>query len=102
MSGLREVPGKSRVLTHTTECHSPEQTGSRWSRIFSWLQTGKQGNAINSEKNRERGWVRREGRGLCACGGVGGLEKKGRMLRTVAEEVEGISLQVPTVSAEQS
>lgn len=32
----------------------------------------------------------------------GGLEKKGRMLRTVAEEVEGISSRVPTVSLEQS
>lgn len=36
------------------------------------------------------------------CGGVGRLEKKGRMLRTVAEEVRGISSRVPTVSVGQS
>lgn len=35
--------------------------------------------------------MRRGGRGLRVCGGVGTLEKKGRMLRTVAEEVGGIS-----------
>lgn len=103
MSGLREVPGKSRVLTHTTECHSPELIGSRWSRIFSWLLPGKKKREYkNSEQNSERGWVRRGGRGLRVCGGVGRLEKKGRMLRTVAEEVGGISSWVPTVSPAQS
>lgn len=37
MSGLREVPGKSRVLTHTEERHSPAQIGSPCSQIFSSL-----------------------------------------------------------------
>lgn len=43
----------------------------------------------------ERGWVRSGGVGfcvcVCVCGWAGRLEKKGRMLRTVAEEVRGIS-----------
>lgn len=41
MSGLREVPGKSRVLTHTEECHSPAQIGSPCSQIFSSLLPGE-------------------------------------------------------------
>lgn len=40
MSGLREVPGKSRVLTHTEERHSPAQIGSPCSQIFSSLLPG--------------------------------------------------------------
>lgn len=46
MSGLREVPGKSRVLTHTEERHSPAQIGSPCSQIFSSLLPG--------EKKREK------------------------------------------------
>lgn len=41
MSGLREVPGKSRVLTHTEERHSPAQIGSPCSQIFSSLLPGE-------------------------------------------------------------
>lgn len=40
MSGLQEVPGKSRVLTHTEERHSPAQIGSPCSQIFSSLLPG--------------------------------------------------------------
>lgn len=90
MNGLREVPGKSRVLTHTAERHSPALIGSRRSQIFSWLLPGKKG-YNNSEQSSEKGWVRRGGGGCCVCGGVERLEKKGRMLGTVAEEVRGIS-----------
>lgn len=100
MTGLREVPGKSRILTHTTECHSPTQIGSRCSQIFSWLLPGeKKGDTNTVSKNSGRGWVSRGGRGVRVGGGV---EKKGRMLRTVAEEVGGISYRVHTVSLGQS
>lgn len=50
-------------------------------------------------KNSGRGWVSRGGRSLRVGGEV---EKKGRMLRTVAEEVRGISDRVPTVSMGKS
>lgn len=101
MSGLREVPGKSGVLTHTTERHSPVLIGSHCSQILSWLLPGKK-EYKNSEQNNERGWVRRGGGGLWTCGGVGWLKKKGRMLITVAKEVRGISSLFPIVSLEQS
>lgn len=101
MSGIREVPGKSRVLTHTTECHSPEQIGSRWSQIFSWLQPGKKRECNKQWEKWGEGLGEERGQGF-VCVRWGGLEKKGRMLRTVAEEVEGISSRVPTVSLEQS
>lgn len=103
MSGLREVPGKSRVLTHTTEHHSPALIGSRCSQIFSWLPPGKK------KKKRDRKTVSKIARGVgwgeeagVCVRVVGRLEKKGRMLGTVAEEVRGISSWVPTVSLGQS
>lgn len=77
MSGLWEVPGKSRVLTHTAERHSPALIGSRYSQILSWLLPGKKKGYKNSEQNSERGWVRRgeEGRGMWVWGGVVGEER---------------------------
>lgn len=108
MSGLREVPGKSRVLTHTEERHSPAQIGSPCSQIFSSLLPGekkrekkviqKKNITVQSGLDEER---RREVRGggvLYVWNRVESLEKKGRMLRTVAEEVRGISSRVPTLS----
>lgn len=95
MSGLREVPGNSRVLTHTTESHSPALIGSRWSQIFSWLLPGKKRIQKEREQNSEKGGVRRGVGVRVGCGrwgsGRGRSEKKGRMLRTVEEEVSGIS-----------
>lgn len=52
---LREVPGKSRVLTHTTERHSPALIGSRCSQIFSWLQPGKKRETKTVSKTARRG-----------------------------------------------
>lgn len=53
MSGLREVPGKSRVLTHTEERHSPAQIGSPCSQIFSSLLPGekKEKKVIQKQKH---------------------------------------------------
>lgn len=102
MSGLGVVPGKSRVLTHTAERHSPALIGSRCSQIFSWLQPGKKDTKTVSKIARGVGWGEEAVVCVCMCGGVGRLEKKGRMLRTVAEEVRGISSWVPTVSLGQS
>lgn len=93
VSGLRRVPEKSRVLTHTTALHSPELIGSRCSQMFSWLPPGKKKKKKRDTKTvseiaRRVGWG--EEAGVCDCG-VGRSEKKGRMLRTVGEEVRGIS-----------
>lgn len=56
MSGLREVPGKSRVLTHTEERHSPAQIGSPCSQIFSSLLPGgkkkKRGKKVIQKKQK--------------------------------------------------
>lgn len=113
MSGLREVPGKSRVLTHTEERHSPAQIGSPCSQIFSSLLPGgkkKRGKKVIQKKQKTKNITeqsgldeerRREVRGggvLYVWNRVESLEKKGRMLRTVAEEVRGISSRVPTLS----
>lgn len=102
MSGLREVPGKSSVLTHTAELHSPALIGSRRFQVFSWLLPGKMDTKTVRKIARRVGWGEEAGVSVCVCGGVGRLEKKGRMLRTVAEEVRGISSRVPTVSLGQS
>lgn len=54
MSGLREVPGKSRVLTHTEERHSPAQIGSPCSQIFSsLLPGGKKKRKKSDTKNKK-------------------------------------------------
>lgn len=78
MSGLREVPGKSRVLTHTTECHSPALTGSPCSQIFSWLppakKTKQKGDA-KTEQNKATGLVEREEAGVSVQGGKVGEER---------------------------
>lgn len=111
MSGLREVPGKSRVLTHTEERHSPAQIGSPCSQIFSSLLPGEKKRKKSDTKKTNKtkhnrairvGWGEEaggEGGGvLYVWNRVESLEKKGRMLRTVAEEVRGISSRVPTLS----
>lgn len=56
MSGLREVPGKSRVLTHTEERHSPAQIGSPCSQIFSSLLPGgkKKRKKSDTKKNNKK------------------------------------------------
>lgn len=74
MSGLREVPGKSRVLTHTTECHSPALIGSLCSQIFSWLppekkKQKKQKGDAKTEQNNATGLVEGEEAGVSVQGG---------------------------------
>lgn len=64
MSGLREVPGKSRVLTHTEERHSPAQIGSPCSQIFSSLLPGgkkKRGKKVIQKKQKKQNITEQSG-----------------------------------------
>lgn len=63
MSGLREVPGKSRVLTHTEERHSPAQIGSPCSQIFSSLLPGgkKRGKKVIQKKQKKKNITEQSG-----------------------------------------
>ena len=68
MSGLREAPGKSRVLTHTAELHSPVLIGSRCSQMFSWWLPGKKTDTKTVRKTARRvGWGEEAGVCVCVC-----------------------------------